>query len=152
MRKNGFTLPELLAVIAIIACLMMASVGALRRARILGRRAKSEAQLRQLVSAWQQYYTVEVLNADSGNRPKWPPANGTVDVSASLLEPLTNPKRNNNGIVFFNYNGTGKFIDPVNKKQPYRLVFGSSSGTSEQRATTTYETTVALPRRTTILP
>lgn len=158
-RKAAFTLPELLTVVAIIAFLMMASFGALGRARRLGRIARSEAQLRQLVAAWQQYYTVEVLNGDKNHPPRWPPANGTVDVTASLIEPLTNPDKNNSGIVFYNYNGTGLFMDPARdpvsahgrQQQPYRLSFGASDKTSDDRATTVFETTIALPRRRTVL-
>lgn len=161
-RNAAFTLPELLTVIAIIAFLMMASFGALGRARRLGRIARSEAQLRQLVAAWQQYYTVEVLNSD--NPPPWPPRNGIVEVDVSLIEPLIDPTKNTSGIVFYNYSRNpnprkDKFLDPARDpvsahgrdQQPYKISFGKSGEPSHDRAKTVFETTVALPRRRTVL-
>ena len=85
MKKNGFTLPELLTVITIIALLMMATFGAISRARVMARRAKCEAQLRQLVSAWEQYYSTY---------GKWPRRvdGRTVDTTASNLRPISDSK------------------------------------------------------------
>lgn len=151
MRKipnAGFTLPELLAVIAIVASLMMASFGSLQRARHLAKRTKAEAQLRELVNAWEQYfvtYSAWPSNLDGQNG---------VDTTARNLAPLTSPNDVNNslGIVFLNFDGTGSFTDPWGKA--YKLSFESSrrqSG-SDDRSKTAFETTVALPRRFTMMP
>ena len=147
MRKSAFTLPELLTVITILSLLMMASFGSLARARALAKRAKGETQLRELVSAWQQYFTTYEA---------WPRslAGQTISASASTLSPLIDPDDSDNeyGIVFYNFSGTGSFDDPWGN--PYRLKFGSvrTGGSSQDRSTTAFETTVALPRRMTLLP
>lgn len=147
MNKRGFTLPELLTVITIIALLMMASFGALSRARELARRAKGEAQIRQLVSAWQQYYITY------GSWPNNLAGQDKVAVSANNMKALIDPNDGNNpyGIVFFNFSDTGDFTDPWGTI--YRLKFGANtSSTSGGRSTTYYETSVALPQRRTIMP
>lgn len=145
-RENGFTLPELLTVIAIIALLMMASFGALNRARELGKRAKSEAQLRELVSAWQQYYVTYGSWPDSLDGQK------DVEANATSLSPLYNPEDANNeyGVVFLNFDGSGGFKDAWGT--PYSLSFDSASGSGDDRNNTAFETTVALPRRVSVLP
>ena len=145
MRKNGFTLPELLTVITIIALLMMASFGALTRARVLAKRAKGEAQLRELVNAWQQYY-VTYGQWPSSIRP-----GQVVIANGSTLKPLTDPNDSNNkyGVVFFNFDGTGAFNDPWGNA--YQIAFEASASGSD-RNTTAFETSVALPRRYTLFP
>lgn len=145
MRKNGFTLPELLTVITIIALLMMASFGTLGRARVLAKRTKAEAQLRELVNAWQQYY-VTYSQWPSNIRPGSP-----IETNSSTLSPLINPNDANNkfGVVFFNFDGTGKFSDPWGNA--YKLTF-EASDTDSGRNTTAFETSVALPRRFTMFP
>jgi prepilin-type N-terminal cleavage/methylation domain-containing protein len=144
-RTSGFTLPELLTVIAIIALLMMASFGALSRARELGKRAKSEAQLRELVNAWQQYYVTY---------GKWPSRlNGQDDVeaNATTLAPLTDPDDSDNeyGVVFLNADISGKLLDAWGNA--YRLSFESSSSGND-RNKIVFETSVALPRRISLMP
>lgn len=140
----GFTLPELLAVVCIIALLMTASFGALARARKMAKETKAEVQLRELVNAWTQYYTTY---------EEWPSnmeGARDVDATAVLLAPLTDAKHADNpyGIVFLNYSGTGSYRDPWG--QIYRLSTSSGSGGSSSgrdKGITTLETTVALPRR-----
>lgn len=136
-RKSGFSLPELLVVIAIIGLLMTASFGSMARAREQAKRTKAEAQLRELVNAWQQYYTTY---------GKWP-WTGERDTTAATLDPIVNPDSPNNdfGLVFFNFSGTGAFNDPWGT--PYRLTFGVPGNGDSERNLTTFETTVALPRR-----
>lgn len=148
----GFTLPELLTVIAIIALLMMASFGSLRRARELAKRTKAEAQLRELVNAWEQYFVTY---------GKWPSSldgQKNVTTTANNLKPITDPSDSNNnlGIVFLNFEPTARdhseFRDPWGKA--YRLSFESSRRQSgnDDRSTTAFEATVALPRRFTMMP
>lgn len=140
----GFTLPELLAVVCIIALLMTASFGALARARKMARITKAEVQLRELVNAWTQYYTTY---------EEWPSnmeGARDVDATAVLLGPLTDANHGDNpyGIVFLNYSGTGPYRDPWG--QIYRLSTSSGSGGSSSgrdKGVTILETTVALPRR-----
>lgn len=144
---GGFTLAELLAVMLIISLLMTASFGSLFRARELAKRAKAEAELREMVNAWGQYYTTYW---------KWPASVGNgreVDVTANLLAPLTDPANGDNkyGIVFLNFSGTGAYTDPWGGT--YRLTFRSprSSGSgSNDRSMTIQEATVALPGRITV--
>jgi prepilin-type N-terminal cleavage/methylation domain-containing protein len=145
-RKSAFTLPELLTVITISALLMMATFGAISRARVMARRAKCEAQLRQLVSAWEQYYSTY---------GKWPRRvdGRTVDTTVSNLRPIFDAKDADNeyGVVFLNFTGTEDFKDPWGT--PYRLTFDSVRSTgSQDRNKTAFETTVALPVRETLNP
>lgn len=144
--KAGFTLPELLTVVTIIALLMMASFGALTRARVLAKRTKAEAQLRELINAYEQYY------ATYGDWPSFIQAGRAVDVDSKILRPLTDPNytsENPRGIVFLNINHTDEFLDPWKGK--YKLMFetGTSGG---DRNKTAFEATVALPRRFTMAP
>lgn len=140
LRASAFTLPELLTVIAIVALLMTASVGSLNRARALAKRTKAEVQLRELVNAWKQYYTTYGEWPASISQGRFTPA------TAQLLAPITNPENSDNkdGIVFFNYSGSGDMVDPWNT--PFRLSFGTVDSDGD-RFLTTFETTVALPRR-----
>lgn len=142
----GFTLPELLTVVTIIALLMMASFGALTRARVLAKRTKAEAQLRELINAYEQYY------ATYGDWPSFIQTGHALKVNSNVLRPLTDPNyaaENPSGIVFLNINHTDEFLDPW--KRPYELMFetGKSGG---DRNKTAFEATVALPRRFTMLP
>lgn len=135
--RSGFSLPELLVVVAIIGLLMAASFGSMARAREQAKRTKAEAQLRELINAWQQYYTTY---------GSWP-WNGERETTAATLDPIVNPDNNNNkfGVVFFNHSGRGPLNDPWGT--PYRLTFGVPNSTDQDRNLTTFETTVALPRR-----
>ena len=142
--RAGFTLVELLAVISIIALLTAASLGSLFRARAFAKRAKAEAELRELVNAWGQYYTTYW---------EWPSSlNGAreVEVTSSLLEPLTDPANGDNkyGIVFLNYSGTGTYKDPWGSA--YRLTFSGRDSSGGNRHTIVQEATVALPERVTV--
>ena len=136
MRRDGFTLVELLTVICILALLMMASLGSLQKARELARKAKAETQLRELVNAWHEYYiTYDELPIENANE---------TEVNASVLAPLTDATENKYGIVFLNFTGTGYYNDPWGN--PYRITVGAS-GSSQERFPTTQEATIALPRR-----
>ena len=55
MRSTGFTLVELLTVIAIIAILMSLLIPALAKVKILGMRAKCASNLRQIYIAMDLY-------------------------------------------------------------------------------------------------
>lgn len=140
-RRNGFTLAELLTVMCIIALIMTASFGAATKAREMGKKTKAEVQLRELVNAWTQYYQTY---------GKWPSGlSGAqmVETTSQMLSPLTDPDDSENGfgIVFYNYSGKGDFKDPWGN--PYLLSFGRPTSATGARAMTTFETTIALPRR-----
>lgn len=55
MRRTGFTLVELLIVVAIIALLATILLGALNEARAVGRRTKCLANLNQITKGWHAY-------------------------------------------------------------------------------------------------
>ncbi len=135
---GGFTLPELMTVICIVALLMTASFGAMSKARELAKKAKASAQLRELVNAWTQYLTTY---------KEWPNGlSGATDqeVSDNLLAPLIDAGENELGIVFLNYTpGAGSYNDPWG--EPYRLSFGMKRNENSDRNKTAYETTISLP-------
>lgn len=136
MKRDGFTLIELMTVICILALLMMASFGSLRKARELAKKAKAETQLRELVNAIHEYFiTYDELPIENAR---------DMEVNASALEPLTTADGNAHGIVFLNFSGTGYYEDPWGS--PYRITTGTS-GSSSDRFSTTQEATIALPRR-----
>lgn len=142
--RAGFTLAELLAVMLIISLLMTASFGSLFRARELAKRAKAEAELRELVNAWGQYYTTYW---------EWPASVGNgreVDVTANLLAPLVDPSNGDNkyGIVFLNFSGTGAYKDPWGGT--YKLTFGGPGSSGGRQRRIIQEATLALPERITM--
>ncbi len=133
--RSGFTLIELMTVICILALLMTASFGSLRKARELAKKAKAETQLRELVNACSEYFvTYNQLPIENAR---------DMEVNASLLEPLTSADGNTYGIVFLNFSGTGNYNDPWGS--PYRITTGVSSASAD-RFTTVQEATIALPR------
>ena len=134
--SSGFTLIELMTVICILALLMTASFGSLRKARELAKKAKAEAQLRELVNACSEYFvTYNKLPIENAH---------DMEVNASLLEPLTSADGNTYGLVFLNFSGTGYYNDPWGSA--YRITT-SVSGASDNRLKTVQEATIALPRR-----
>lgn len=146
ISRAGFTLPELLTVITIIALLMMASFGGLTRARALAKRTKAETQLRQMISAWEQYFVLY---------QEWPSGvdgQTGITVTSNMLEPLTNPDHSDNehGVVFLNFTGNGPVLDPWGT--PFHLSFNSTRQSGNDRNLTSFETSVALPVCRTLAP
>jgi prepilin-type N-terminal cleavage/methylation domain-containing protein len=125
--RRAFTLVELLAVIAIAAIIMSAVLSAYVQARRHAKVARAQAELRELLKAWSQYYL-----AYNG----WPASlDGKTEVPmdyAGALQPLyatlaggaPNPD-NPKGIPFLNIAppvaGQQYYQDPW--KNPYRVSF-----------------------------
>ena len=117
--RFGFTLIEMLVVTTMIGLLMTMSVMSASKARMLARKTKAEAELREMVNAWLQYQSFY---------GQWPSvAKGKIDtpVDEKMLGPIIDPANNENplGVVFFNAdteNGK-KFLDPWG--HPYRVSF-----------------------------
>jgi len=64
---NGFTLMELLVVVAIIAILMGLMLPAVHRARESARRTKAKAEVHQIATAWKSYFNDYRSFPDTGN-------------------------------------------------------------------------------------
>ena len=96
-RRRGFTLVEMMLVIALAATLMAMLASSLLQARNAARRAKAESELREMVNAFIQYFNTY------GEWPPNAPADET-DVSEEFLQPLLDPNDGANplGVVFLN--------------------------------------------------
>ena len=132
--RAGFTLIEMLVVIAIIGILMTVLASSLMQAKNHARRTKAETQLREMISAFISYY-----NAYGA----WPEgfSGGDVRVTEALLQPLLDPAHEDNdlGLVFLNktfteiekarsqrlYPGYVYYLDPWD--QPYELTFDAAA-------------------------
>lgn len=124
-KRAGFTLVEMLAVVTIIAILASVSVSGITRAREISRNTKAEAEARELVNAWMEYYALY---------GRWPSAvsgQGRIETSYSVLNPIidSSDSENPRGIVLFNLTkrggSRGDFTDPWGT--PYQLYFNSST-------------------------
>ena len=115
-RRAGFTMAEILTVIAIISILAMMTGAALLKARELARRTRAEAELRSIMEACLQYHAAY---------EEWP-GSGTdfQDVGGALLSALTG--ENSHDLVFLNLSLVGEsFKDPWGRA--YEVKFGGGS-------------------------
>jgi len=114
-KSAGFTLVEMLTVIAIIGimvgALTMSMTGARKRARIV----KAQAEVREIVSAVQSYEQAHFDDADPL------PFSGTdVEATEAALTKLVNPSANPEKVVYLNARFVnGRMVDPWNN--PYRI-------------------------------
>ena len=124
-RCGGFTLIEMLSVIVLIGILMSAAGFSIRKANELSRNTKAEAECRELVNALLEY---------RGIYQKWPDdASGEQEATASLLEPLTDPKKNPRGLVFLNLTLTERtWNDPWGR--PYKIYFPDAEKVQRPKA------------------
>ncbi|MGI6495760.1 MAG: type II secretion system protein [Kiritimatiellia bacterium] len=131
-RKSGFTLTELLTVIAIMALLMGMISGGIVQARRNAKRAKADAELRGLVTAWNQWFQLY----GEENDYQWPgDVNGATDLkmNANNLGPVLDATDSDNpkGIVLLNAtiektakNPNRDYLDPWGN--PYEMTFERS--------------------------
>lgn len=141
-RRAGFTLVEMLTVIVLISLLLSAAGLSARKARALARQSKAEAEMRELVNAFLEYYVVyhddkQALNA----LPK-----GEVEVKREYLELVADGKKNPKGLVFYNYTFPEDMTvmnDPWG--HPYHLIF--HDGSKVLKRPTMLETCVSFPYR-----
>lgn len=119
--KSGFTLVEMLAVITIIALLASVSVSGINKARLVAQNTKAEAEARELVNAWLQYFDLY---------KEWPKSiagKDKVDTTVEVLGPISDPGHSDNpkGVVLLNLTqrkGSLSFPnDPWGR--PYQLSF-----------------------------
>lgn len=107
MKRRGFTLIEMLVVIAMIGLLMTMVAGALVQARQSARKARAEAQLRELLAAWVQYY----IHADN---PALPSAGG-LSMTDVAMQPLMGGGNDSDLVL----------IDAVLREKAYRDPWGT---------------------------
>lgn len=136
MKRKAFTLIEMLIVIALIAILMTMLISSFSQARYLAKRTKADAQLRQLISAWHEYF---ILYGE------WPPFTGGdtdgVPMTYANLKYLIDPDENIRKLVLLNVtlkseNNNEPYCDPWatgnasdRMKSVYKLKFGTTDDT-----------------------
>ena len=132
--KNGFTLIEMLVVIAMIALLMAMITSALYQARLAAQKTRAETQLRDLVAAWGSYYMNEKQFGE-GQEPDLPGTmlgGGWEDMTRTVLEKyLTVP--NAKGFVYLNLSDAqfknDEYVDPWGRV--YQVTLNSAEGDVE---------------------
>ncbi len=117
MKKNkGFTLVELLVVIAVIALLMAILLPALSKARIQAKRITCLSGLKQLVTAWMAYADNSDGKLVNGGQP---PSNTNPSVTEPYWRTSFNttddPGYDWSWKVFFDYSGTLTYEQRVEK-------------------------------------
>ncbi len=144
-RRAAFTLMEMLSVIAIISILVGSIAMALSKAREISRRARAEAELREMISAWLQYHQLYgELPAVVKDEP--------LPTSREVLDPLINPESGDNprGLVLLNpklpFNAEGLYTDPWGT--PYQLSFAHQ----EVKVSAALRTSITFPNRQRRLP
>lgn len=151
-RTAGFTLAEMMVVISLIAILMTVVGLGLVQAREISRKARADVELRQLVSAWTQWY--ETYGAELVGDPPtprgWPTeVDGEVNLAMDydLLRALIDPNYtafNPRGLVLLNASlSPGQdYLDPW--KTPYEVSFETTEDLGNEYA---IKTSVTLPNR-----
>lgn len=124
MKRSAFTLVEMLVVIAIAAILMTMIIGSFSQARYLAKRTKADAQLRELITAWHEYF---ILYGE------WPvftgvTTNGYAPMTYANLKYLIKPEENPRKLVLLNVtlpgsDATSSYKDPWGNT--YELSFKS---------------------------
>jgi len=100
VQKKGFTLIELLVVIAIIGMLSSIVLVALGGARKKARDAKGEADLRQIMQAFEMKYS------DNEKYPDLPNSATAIPSNDHRLAPYLDPVPNTNGVrTYYWYDG-----------------------------------------------
>lgn len=147
-KASGFTLVELLVVIAILAILMGVISTGFVQARRGAKRAKAEAEIRSLVTAWGQWF--QLYGEDYGYA--WPSAvDGQSDIKMNFdnLGPIISADDDDNpkGIVLLNVSieKTGRnpqrlYLDPWGNA--YEMTFDR---TEEIEQTLTITSSIHLP-------
>lgn len=136
MKRRAFTLIEMLIVIALAAILMSMIVGAFIQARYVAKRTKADAQLREMISAWHQYYLLYGL---------WPDdvlASAEVDMTYDKLDALIDPENldeNPRGLVLLNVTLKSESPD-----EPYKDPWGNTYKLSFKEPETDDEDQTAL--------
>ncbi len=143
-RRRGFTLVEMLTVIAIATILMTMIAGGLIKAREMARRARAETELRELVAAWLQFYQF--------NENEWPSGVDTsgnpVPVTFDMLAPLIDPQQAVRGVVLLNVRrpeGEKYYRDPWGR--PYLLSFKKVDVGGKGEIAAALRTSVSFPNR-----
>ncbi len=128
--RAAFTLIEMMMVIALASILMAMLASSLIQARNHARKTKAEAQLREMASAFIQFYNTY------GDWPSGVKGQTDVEISEELLDPLTASDNGENplGTIFLNktftevekeksrrLHGGVLYLDPWD--EPYRMSF-----------------------------
>jgi len=123
-NTRGFTLIEMLVVLLMIALLFGMITGSLYTARKRARITRAEAQLRELLNAWGQYYLYN--NDRAGFNLGDLPGQAFEPMSEAKLTPLTTPDGYNITIMAGIQFRDGFYLDPW--RRPYQVKFDTTSG------------------------
>lgn len=124
MRKNGFTLVELLVVIVILALLVTLGSKSLRSARTSAKKAQAMVEMQSIETAIKSYFnTYGKLPVEQQKQGQQDPAPSTA-FSQEVIQILSaaHPTENPRGIVFIDppAPALGPFLDPWN--EPYLIL------------------------------
>lgn len=143
-NKRGFTLIEILVVLLMIALLIGMVSTALYSTRLRARKVKAETQLRELLSAWGQYYLYnnDRPDFDLGNMP----GSTFEDMTEARMKPLVEQDRYNITIMGNITFKDGSYRDPWSR--PYQVKFDSTgSGLGKVQQPAVFRTTVSFLNR-----
>lgn len=138
MKRKGYSLIEMLTVIAIIGILVGLLIAGLAYARQKAKIAKCKAEVRQLSVAWKTYWLVY---------GSWPPgcANQNKEMDGSIMQVLMGgPNDNTQKIIFLDL-GTNVLGNGF--KDPWGHVYKVDFRKTTAPMVDWYESTVAFPNR-----
>ena len=143
MKKRGFTLVEMLIVVTMIGLLMAMITGALMQAGLASKKARAETNMRDLITAWEQYYLYSPNPNISAMQGTWQ------DMDMQALKPLTDVGAD--GFVILNLSPSkltnGEYVDPWKRAYQVRVNTSDQNSGDANKRVLNIRTTVHFKNR-----